>query len=148
KGGLRLSLFGYSAEADYIALTRDSMGRRVNRAEPAQSLLLLKPTTRTPHQGGLRFQEGSWPYQVIRAWIIQGAKERRGHGVLKRLDAQPSEYRFTRPGEAVPLRVVAEFADGSREEVTPFCAFRAKDDFIAETDADGTVHGLHPGDTA
>src|SRR5262249_32759092 len=102
----------------------------------------------TPHQGGLRFQEGSWPYQVIRTWIAQGAKERRGHGVVKRLDAQPGEYRFTRPGEAATLRVVAEFADGSREDVTPFCAFRVKDDYIAESVADGTVHGLHPGDTA
>lgn len=27
KGGLYLSLFGYSPEKDYLALTRDSMGR-------------------------------------------------------------------------------------------------------------------------
>ncbi len=148
KGGLRLSLFGHSAELDFSALTRDGLGRRINRAEPEISLLLLKPTARTPHQGGLRFQEGSWPYEVIRTWIAQGAKQHRGHGVVKRLDAQPREYRFTGPGETVTLRVAAEFADGSREDVTPFCAFRPKDDYIAETTTDGMVRGLHPGATA
>jgi hypothetical protein len=148
KGGLRLSLFGYSDELDFSALTREALGRRINRGEPELSLLLLKPTTRTPHQGGLRFQEGSWPYNVIRTWIAQGAKQHRGHGVVKRLDALPREHRFTGPRETVALRVVAEFADGGREDVTPFCAFRPKDDYIAETTADGMVRGLHPGDTA
>ncbi len=42
KGGLRLSLFGYSAAMDYTALTRDGLGRRVSVADPEQSLLLLK----------------------------------------------------------------------------------------------------------
>ena len=32
KGGLYLSLFGYSPEKDYQALARDGMGRRVNVA--------------------------------------------------------------------------------------------------------------------
>src|SRR5467141_3751794 len=39
KGGLYLSLFGYSAENDYAALTRDGMGRRVDVADPDKSLL-------------------------------------------------------------------------------------------------------------
>jgi hypothetical protein len=148
KGGLRLSLFGYSAELDYTALTRDGLGRRVNVAEPEDSLLLLKPTMRMPHQGGHRFEEGSWSHHVIRAWIAQGAKQRPGDGTVKHLDVQPREYRFAGPGATTALRVVAEFADGSREDVTPFCAFRAKDDYIAEATPDGVVRGLHRGDTA
>src|SRR5213082_425523 len=42
KGGFRLSLFGYDSEKDYLALTRDNFGRRVNCADPDSSLLLLK----------------------------------------------------------------------------------------------------------
>lgn len=148
KGGLRLSLFGYSAELDFAALTRDGLGRRVNRADPEQSLLLLKPAARVPHQGGLRFREDSWSYQLIRAWIAQGAKQRRGHGIIKHLDVQPREHRFADQKDTMALHIVAAFADGSREDVTPFCAFRAKDDYIAEVSPDGVVHGLHPGDTA
>ncbi len=148
KGGLRLSLFGYSSDLDYAALTRDGLGRRVNTSEPEESLLLRKPTTRMPHQGGHRFDEGSWSYQVIRAWIAQGAKQHRGDGALKRLEVQPREHRFAAPGETKELRVVAEFANGSREDVTPFCAFRAQDDYIAETTSSGVVRGLHRGDTA
>jgi hypothetical protein len=148
KGGLRMSLFGYSPALDYTALTRDGLGRRVNVADPEQSLLLLKPTARVPHEGGPRFPRDSWPYQVIRTWIAQGAKQQPGYGAVKRLDAQPREYRLAGPGKTVVLRVVAEFADGSREDVTPFCAFRAKDDYIADVAAASVVRGLHPGDTA
>ena len=148
KGGLRLSLFGYSSDLDYAALTRDGLGRRINISDPEESLLLLKPTTRMPHQGGHRFDEGSWSYQVIRAWIAQGAKQHRGDGTLKRLDVQPREHRFTAPEQTKELRVIAEFADGSREDVTPFCAFRAQDDYIAEATPNGVVRGLHRGDTA
>lgn len=148
KGGLRLSLFGYSATMDYLALTRDGLGRRVNVADPEKSLLLLKPASRVPHEGGLRFARDSWPYQVIRTWIAQGAKQRPGHGILKQLDIHPREYSFAGPGETVALQVVAEFTDGSREDVTPFCAFRAQDDYIADVAATGQVRGLHPGDTA
>jgi hypothetical protein len=148
KGGLRLSLFGHSPALDYIALTHDALGRRVNIADPEHSLLLLKPAARMPHQGGLRFRKASWPYQVLRAWIAQGAKQHRGDGAVKRLDAQPREHRFTGSTDTIDLHVIAEFADGSREDVTPFCTFRAKDDYIADVAATGVVRGLHPGDTA
>jgi hypothetical protein len=147
KGGLYLSLFGYSAENDYIALTRDGMGRRVNRADPDQSLLLLKPTAQLPHEGGQRFARDSWQYQVLRQWIAGGAKWSASGGV-RRMEVQPPEHRFTRPGETIRLKVVVEFGDGVREDMTPFCEFRVKDEYIAEVSAAGEVRGLHPGDTA
>src|SRR6516162_8322300 len=40
KGGFRLSLFGYDADKDFAAVTRDVGGRRVNTVQPDQSLLL------------------------------------------------------------------------------------------------------------
>src|SRR5438067_7934300 len=73
KGGLRLSLFGHSPESDYAAFTREGLGRRVNLANPEDSLILLKPSGQVPHQGGQRFAKDSWQYQVIRAWIARGA---------------------------------------------------------------------------
>src|SRR5262245_33106298 len=52
KGGLYLSLFGYSAEKDFLSFTRDNMGRRINVVSPDESLLLLKATGQVPHGGG------------------------------------------------------------------------------------------------
>src|SRR5437879_4802612 len=48
KGGMYLSLFGYSPEKDYIALSRDGLGRRLNLADPDRSLILLKPSLQEP----------------------------------------------------------------------------------------------------
>src|SRR5919107_2041693 len=44
KNGFKLTLRGYDPDADYLTLTRQATARRVNRVEPAQSLMLLKPT--------------------------------------------------------------------------------------------------------
>src|SRR5881394_3485553 len=41
KGGFRLSLFGYDPEKDYLAVTRDALGRRLDLTNPDRSLLLL-----------------------------------------------------------------------------------------------------------
>jgi hypothetical protein len=64
RGGFRLSLFGYDPEKDYLALTRDNFGRRIDRTVPEQSLLLQKPTGQIEHGGGLRFGKDSWQYRL------------------------------------------------------------------------------------
>src|SRR5262245_22732207 len=55
RGGFKLSLRGCDPEADYQQLTRDVLGRRVNRAAPDASLILQKPLHKVPHEGGVRF---------------------------------------------------------------------------------------------
>src|SRR5437899_1790485 len=59
KGGFKLSLRGYDPETDHFVMTRQAGGRRVNRSEPEQSLVLLKPTRGLPHGGGKRFETDS-----------------------------------------------------------------------------------------
>src|ERR1700752_4581623 len=73
QNGFRLSLRGYDDQGDYIALTRQSLGRRVNLADPGRSLLLLKSTATIPHKGGKRFEVDSREYQIIADWIASGA---------------------------------------------------------------------------
>src|SRR2546421_12787739 len=53
KNGFRLSLRGHDADLDLHTLTRDAMGRRVDRHHPENSLFLLKATGRVSHQGGV-----------------------------------------------------------------------------------------------
>ena len=80
KNGFTLTLRGYDPDADYDALTRQAAGRRVNKLEPAKSLMLLKPTEAVPHMGGKKFEPESPEYACSRDWIAAGtpgAGERR-----------------------------------------------------------------------
>jgi hypothetical protein len=147
RGGLRLSLFGHEPAQDFHALTRDAMGRRIYPADPDASLVLLKATGRVPHGGGTRFAKGTWQYNVLREWIARGGRRAAGSGVLKSLRVRPAELALAGPGEAASLKVLAEFADGSRADVTPFADFRAGDDSVADVSPLGRVRGRRPGDT-
>src|SRR5436305_14847740 len=82
KGGLRLSLFGYEADRDFRALTRDAEGRRVNPYDPDHSLVLLKATGQVSHGGGRRIAPDSWQYPVLRAWIAGGCRHQPGSGAV------------------------------------------------------------------
>src|SRR5438270_10482287 len=65
KGGLKLSLRGYDPSGDHFVLTRQALGRRIDREAPAKSLFLLKPTTAISHGGGLRIEVGSVDYRIL-----------------------------------------------------------------------------------
>jgi hypothetical protein len=147
RGGMRLSLFGHDSAMDYLALTHDALGRRVDPANPDSSLVLLKAAGQVSHGGGKRFDKGSWAYQVIRSWVEAGCPRGAGAGQVRQLTVSPAESSFRSPGQAMTLRVEAEFADGTRQDVTPFCSFRAQDDTIADVSPFGKVVGLRPGET-
>ncbi len=72
KNGFSLTLRGYDPAADYDAITRQAGGRRINKLEPAKSLLLLKPTEVVPHMGGKKFEPGSPAYDVLARWVASG----------------------------------------------------------------------------
>jgi len=46
QAGFKLSLFGYEPDLDYDAIVKAQAGRRIDRADPAKSLILMKPTFR------------------------------------------------------------------------------------------------------
>lgn len=146
KGGFRLSLFGHSPAFDYRSLTRDSLGRRINTSSPDDSLLLRKPTMQVAHEGGRKLKAGSWQYRVIRRWIAEGARRIPGSGEVSALEVRPKNLTLTgsRPAR---IRVFARFADGTREDVTPFCTFRVQNDAVAVASENGSVASGVPGDT-
>lgn len=147
KGGLYLSLFGYSPEKDHQAFTREGMGRRINTVKPDESLILLKATGQIPHGGGQRFAKGSYAYQVIREWIAQGATRTPGSGEIKSVRVTPAEHLFQKSDDTKKLQVLVEFADGTRADMTYFSEFRINDDYVAEINPQGLVKALRPGDT-
>src|SRR5689334_18824974 len=108
KNGFKLSLRGYDPQFDYEALLYDLSGRRFNRADPARSLMLAKPTQQVPHGGGLRFDIGSAYYRTIFDWISQGVPfGDPAVDSVKRIEVEPHENFMKAPEESVTLKVTA-----------------------------------------
>ena len=152
QGGLSLSLFGYDFEKDHEEMTKDSEGGeamvRIDPKDPEQSLLLLKATMQTRHKGKERFAKGSWEYNLMLKWIMDGARnDAEKTGVFDRLEVFPKEIVFKTPGEAVELKVLAHWKDGTLEDVTQLTRFRSNDDSVATVSDTGRVQCVGKGDT-
>lgn len=146
KNGFRMSLFGFEPVMDYNALTRDNLGRRINLAHPDDSLFLLKATGKTLHEGGMRFSSDSWTNSVFKRWIEQGAKWTPGSGKISEITLSPADFLILPGGSTGPVTVTATYADGSKEDVTPFCDFKITDDAVASITPLGQVTAARPGD--
>jgi hypothetical protein len=148
KNGFRLSLRGYDPALDIHTLTKEMGGRRIDRLDPDRSLLLQKATARAPHEGGLRFSVLSTEYSVLRRWIAQGAADDRDRSPPPAaLAVSPAHKVIDAPRTAERLRVVATFADGTKD-VTHLTRFTVNDETAARVAADGTVSRLKPGEVA
>lgn len=123
-GGFNLSLFAEAPERDHTAILHTSRGRLVNFIDPDQSLLLLKPTRQVGHDGGVRLVKDSWEYRTLRRWLTDGAPRDPGSGTVTRVEVEPRELFFTGLAQEAQVKVWVTFADGSREDMTPFCDFR------------------------
>jgi hypothetical protein len=149
QGGFRLSLFGYDFAADHAALAGGDEPR-VSPDDPSSSLVLQKATLAVDHGGGERFERGGWEYHLLRTWIAAGAEpvaDAAEVSDLVALDVVPTEVVFTPEGGSRPLRVIARWADGSAEDVTPLCRFQTNDESVATVSAGGVVTAAGRGDT-
>ncbi len=148
QGGFRLSLFGYDFKADHDAIAGGTEPRASVKT-PTDSLILRKPTLTDPHKGGKRMPVGGWEYNLLLSWVkagATGAKEK--DPAFATLEIEPKEIVFDKPGAVAKLRVIAKWADGTREDVTPLCRFRSNDESVATVGASGEVTALGKGDTA
>lgn len=148
KGGFRLSLFGYNPEADHAAITREVLGRRIEPADPARSLLLTKPTTALAHKGGKRLDVDSDEYSLLARWIADCAPGPKADDpVIVNLEVSPAEA-LVKAGESMSLVVRAKFSDGSERDVTRHAKFTSTDETVASVDGVGKVSIIGPGEGA
>ncbi|MBM3823266.1 MAG: DUF1553 domain-containing protein [Verrucomicrobia bacterium] len=139
QNGFKLSVFSYDPKADHHEIVKESRGRRVFPAAPLESLLLLKPTGRLPHEGGVRIEPGSREESVLVRWIRQGMPYRsQGEAELTGIEAAPAQGRYRR-GSTWSLRVSARYSDGTTRDVTSLAAFDSNDKEIAKVDERGRV---------
>ena len=149
QGGFSLSLFGYDFDKDHKEIVADEAdGIRIDLENPAQSLVLTKPTMEERHKGKERIKKGSWEYNMVLKWISEGAKiDVEETGAFDRLEVFPQEIVFTRPGQTVQLRVLCHWADGTVEDVTELTRFSTNDESVAEVSSTGVVTSQTAGDT-
>jgi len=139
KGGFKLSLRGYDPDSDFMAITREARGRRIELADPGRSLLLAKPTGAVRHKGGVRLEVGSENYRVLAEWISGGAAPPRDDDPqVARLEILPDDVTL-RNGGSQQFVVRAHYDDGRVEDVTGWSKFTSTDETVATVDDAGRV---------
>lgn len=149
KNGFKLSLRGYDPEFDYQALLYDMAGRRFNRADPARSLMLSKPTQQVAHGGGLRIEPGSRYYNTVFNWISAGVpygdpKNDR----VEKLEVLPAEVFMVGPNKTQQMIALAHYPDGSVRDVTGEINISSNTPEVADVDANARVKGERKGEAA
>jgi len=149
KNGFKLSLRGYDPEFDYQALINDVSGRRFDRTNPDESLMLLKPTAEVPHEGRQIIKPGSREYKLLRAWIAEGTKnEDATKARASGLEILPGDVEMDLPGREQQMLVIAKYPDGTERDVTRDAHFSVSNTEVASADGQGRVKGLRRGEAA
>jgi len=131
KAGFKLSLRGQDPDLDYVALTRDQFGRRVNPLEAEQSLMLLKATTAMAHEGGKRFATNTPEYLTLLSWISKGTpNDLETASKLVRLEVSPTEQFLVEPKSEVQIQATAYFSDGTKRDVTGQAVYEAANQIV------------------
>jgi hypothetical protein len=148
KGGFKLSLRGYAPQTDHFVMTRQAVGRRVDRLEPARSLVLLKPTMAVAHGGGQKLEPGLTDYHVLADWIASGAPAPNDDDPrIQRLEVFPREA-VLKPKDTLQVLVRAWYSDGHAQDVTRWVKFNSSEDLVASVDAEGKVKVSGHGEAA
>ena len=139
KGGLKLSLRGQDPDLDWLAMTHEQGGRRINPIQPENSLLLLKATAALAHEGGQRFGKDSPEYAILLRWLRDGAPD---SGVLAprpvKLEVQTSARVVVEPATEVKIRAKVQFADGTEQDVTRLAVYEPSN-LAVKVSHDGVV---------
>ena len=146
KFGFKLSLRGYDPIYDVRALKDDLAGRRLNTASPEDSLMLLKATAGVPHEGGQRTKIGEKYYEMLRAWISDGAKLELNAPRVAKIEVSPRDPVVQQIGARQQVRVVATFTDGHTRDVTAEAFLDSGNTDVAKTDGGGMVDTLRRGE--
>jgi len=148
KVGFKLSLRGYDPLFDIRALKDDLAGRRLNAAQPDDSLMLLKATGGVPHEGGQRVQVGDKYYNILRTWIADGAKVDMNTPRVTKIDVFPRNPVVLDLGAKQQFRIVATYADGKVRDVTAEAFIESGNTDVAAVvpDANGLAVTLRRGE--
>lgn len=134
QGGFKLSLFAADPRWDYDAIARELGGRRLDMADPENSLLLKKPSRQLKHKGGKIFREDDQHFEALLRWIAKGAPFVEGEpGALRGIELELGEE---------GVRVIAEFGeagDALHEDVTHMALLESTNSEVAVVAENGAL---------
>lgn len=148
KNGFKLSLRGSDPAYDFKAITDEFLERRVNRHQPAASLILGKPLGDVPHEGGVRIERDSLLHEYMLGWIRDGSDSDVADPVeLRSLRIYPENV-VLRPSMRQQLQLLAEYSDGSIRDVTRLGIYNVNTTRIADVTDEGLVTAKQLGESA
>ncbi len=148
KNGFKLSLRGYDPEFDHRALVDDLAGRRINRAAPDQSLMLLKASGGVPHVGGVRTRPGEPYYELVRQWIADGVPLDLEHPRVTSIRIVPEKVVIQLPGMKQQFAVLATYEDGTVRDVSQEAFTESSNTEVLELAPGGLATALRRGEAA
>ena len=147
QNGFRLSLRGYAPDWDYDSITHEFFGRRIDRAAPANSLLVTKPAGMSPHGGGKLFEPNSAASKVLTDWIAAGTPGIiPDEPVVQSITVSPGTQTM-HPGETLQLTATAEYSNGQVRDITWLSQFFSNDPSVLEVSSNGLLTCLRSGES-
>ncbi len=146
KDGFRLSLFGFDPQGDYVRLTREMVGRRINLAIPEESTLVEKAVGAVPHSGNQCYTPESQYNQTILEWIGSGAPaDAKDVATVTGIEVYPKQMVLEGQGNSQQMTVRATYSDGTDRDVTKLVLFMSNNDPTATVNADGLITSAERG---
>jgi hypothetical protein len=147
QNGFRLSLRGYAPDWDYDSITHEFFGRRIDRAAPANSLLVTKPAGMSPHGGGKLFEPNSPASKVLIDWIAAGTPGIiPDEPVVQSITVSPGTQTMP-PGETLQLTATAKYSNGQIRDITWLSQFFSNDPSVLEVSSSGLLTCLRSGES-
>ena len=140
KDGFRTSLFGMDPAGDYIRITREMPGRRINLAIPEESSLIEKAVGAVPHSGNQCFEPDSVYNKALLEWVSAGAKDDVADvAKVTGIEVFPSQIVMEGKNATQQITVRATYSDGTDRDVTNLALFMSNNDPTATIDKQGLV---------
>jgi hypothetical protein len=142
QNGFKLSLLGFVPEEDHEYLRKEARGRRIFLPAPEKSLLLQKAIGASPHGGGKRIEPDSHEYRLLVRWIEQGMPFGKPEDPRVTGIRCVPEGRLMGRNTTQQIAVLAEYSDGSVEDVTRMALYEPNNPDLAESGTTGLVSTL------
>ena len=137
-------------------LSGGDSGPAISPGKPKESLLMTalgysSDELQMPPSGKLANEK----IMALKKWIVMGAPWPDGHEaasgetdqVLVDLHYEPNEFLFHHPKQSQQIRIIAEWEDGTREDVTCLARFQTNNDAVVRVSRDGLATSTGEGDT-
>ena len=140
KDGFRLSLFGFDPDGDYLRITRELPGRRIDLAVPDASLLIEKSVGVVPHTGGKRFERESEMCNSVVEWVAAGCpRDAADVATCVGLEIYPREGVLDGEGTTQAVTTRAKYSDGTDRDVTGLALYLSNNDTSAAITPEGMI---------